>query len=712
MRSSRSLEGGYDMTSHTDISTHTDAVTHALHADPREQGLFSRMTFQRQLSIAVTLGVLGLALISSVASSWQGSRQIRDTLVRQSQSIASSLAAQSTLALLSGSADNASEAVNATLAFPDVLRVEIHKADGGLLVARGPRTPDASGSSGSSGSSASSPLPRPYPQEAFLEGESDQNWRFVAPVWTRPSTSPFEFTPSRPEFLGYVRIVHSKATLSRVVANIFLVNLASSFFCAGLFLVAIRILSGRLTRPLTVLSRAMARAERGEADVRADVAGPQDIENMAHAFNSMIAALQERGEELLAHREHLEDLVRERTAELRTAKERAEVASQAKTAFLARMSHELRTPLNAILGYAQLLQMDKGLNDRQLLGINTIHSSGEHLLMLIIDILDLSQIEAGKTVLHPSTIRPQAFLASIADIIRIRAEQKKLRFEFQCGEGIPAAVEVDEKRLRQILLNLLSNAVKFTQAGYVLLKLDLVQHDADTRLARLHFEVQDSGSGIPEEEQERIFEPFEQAGDAHSRAAGTGLGLAISRQLVRLMGGELRVESRPGAGSRFWFELPLPCPASTLDELPLASPPAPSGAITGYAGVRRKVLVVDDVQANRAMLADLLRPLGFQTLEAADGQQALDVLRANDGVDLVFMDQAMPVMDGMEATRRIRALPGGDRLPVIALSAHASNVDRNDALGAGADAFVSKPFARNVLLEQVGRLLKLEWVRE
>ena len=681
--------------------------TETLPEEAKGHGMFSRMTFQRQLSIAVTLGVLGLALISSVASSWQGSRQIRDTLVRQSQSIASSLATQSTLALLSGSADNANEAVNATLAFPDVLRVEIHKADGGLLVARGPRTPDAAGSA------TGAALPRPYPQEAYLESESDQNWRFVAPVWTRPSTSPFEFTPSRPEFLGYVRIVHSKSTLSRVVANIFLVNLASSFFCAGLFLVAIRILSGRLTRPLTVLSKAMARAERGEADVRADVAGPRDIETMAHAFNSMIAALQERGEELQAHREHLEDLVRERTAELRTAKERAEVASQAKTAFLARMSHELRTPLNAILGYAQLLQMDKGLSERQLLGINTIHGSGEHLLMLIIDILDLSQIEAGKIELHPSAIRPQAFLASIADIIRIRAEQKNLRFEFQCGAGIPAAVEVDEKRLRQILLNLLSNAVKFTEAGHVLLKLELVHHDADARQARLHFEVQDSGSGIPEEEQERIFEPFEQAGDARSRAAGTGLGLAISRQLVRLMGGELLVESRVGVGSRFWFELPLPCPAIAPAGVPAPGiAPAARGVITGYSGARRRGLVVDDVQANRAMLADLLRPLGFETLEAADGKQALDVLQGSGGVDLVFMDQAMPVMDGMEATRRIRTLPGGDKLPVIALSAHASNVDRDDALGAGADAFVSKPFARDVLLGQVGRLLKLEWVRD
>ncbi|HET6787270.1 MAG TPA: histidine kinase dimerization/phospho-acceptor domain-containing protein, partial [Aquabacterium sp.] len=344
-----------------------------------------RSTFQRQLSVAVTIGVILMALFSSVGSAWQGSRHIKETLLQQGERIATSLAMQSTLALLSSSPDNVAEAVGATLTFPDVLRAEIRRADGSLLLARGVAV---------SHSDAVMPL-RALPKEAYIESETEDAWCFVAPVWTRPTASPFDVQPSEAEYLGYVRLVHSKNTLTRMMANIFVVNLTSSFFFAALFLAAIRFLSGRITRPLHVLSGAMARAERGEANVRAVVDGPKDIQAMALAFNRMITVLQDRGDELQSHREHLEDLVRERTAELRQAKDRAEEASQAKSAFLARMSHELRTPLNAIMGYAQILKMDKSLTPRQLTGLNTIHSSGEHLLLLIIDILDLSRIEAG-----------------------------------------------------------------------------------------------------------------------------------------------------------------------------------------------------------------------------------------------------------------------------------------------------------------------------
>ncbi|CAH0348341.1 response regulator [Aquabacterium sp. CECT 9606] len=672
--------------------------TQPLFIERRLSGFLRQMTFQRQLSIAVIIGVICMALFSSMASAWQGGRQIRDTLMRQSMSIATSLATQSTLALLYASADNAHDAVNATLAYPDVLRVEIRTSDGGVLLSKGKAGTE----------SPTKALPSPPPREAYLEAETEDTWQFVAPVWTKPAASPFDVEPPATEFLGQVRLVHSKATLTRMMANIFFVNLASSFFFAALFLIGIRFLATRITRPLNSLSKAMARTERGEADVRAEVDGPQDIQAMAQAFNRMSSVLQERGEEVQRHREHLEDLVRDRTTELRMAKERAEIANDAKSAFLARMSHELRTPLNAIMGYAQILKMDKSLTERQVMGLNTIHNSGEHLLLLIIDILDLSRIEAGKTELYPAAVHPQSFLSGLVDIIRIKAEEKTLRFDFECAPDLPAAVEVDEKRLRQVLLNLLSNAVKFTEKGQVRLGVTVVNRDARAREIDLRFEVQDTGTGIRGSELQRIFEPFEQAGDARSRSGGTGLGLAISRQLVRLMGGEVHVDSQDGIGSLFWFELKLPWvnPAPSNGSAAAAQP-----AVTGYLGPRRKVLIADDVPANRTMLIDLLRPLGFDTVEANNGQAALDQVQAA-APDVILMDLSMPVMDGLEAIRQLRKSPATQSLPIIALSANASNADRTEAMQAGANGFMTKPFERAILLAQLSAHLNLSWTTD
>lgn len=664
---------------------------------PRRQleRMLKGMTFQQQLGITMALGVFCLALFSSVGSAWQGSQQVRGNLIQQSLRIASSLASQSQLALLSGSPENANDAVAATLAFPDVLRVEVRKTDGGLLLAKGIAV---------AGQGDKAPVVTVSSREAFLESETDDAWRFVSPVWTVRSATPFDVVPPTDEFLGYTVVVLSKATLGRMVANIFMVNVLSSFFFAGVFLVAIRLLSVRLTKPLAKLSSAMSRAEQGEVKVRTTVEGPRDIQSMSLAFNRMIAALQERGEELERHKDHLEELVRERTNELQQAKERAEVASQAKTDFLARMSHELRTPLNAIMGYAQILKMDRTLTDRQLNCLNTIHGSGEHLLMLIVDILDLSQIEAGKTELRLSPVDPRALVSMLDDIIRIKAAEKGLTFLAECDEHLPHALLADEKRLRQVLLNLLSNAVKFTQSGIVSLSMTSVGQDSAGQHARIRFEVRDSGVGIRAEDQQRVFEPFEQAGDSRSRSAGTGLGLAISRQLVRLMGAELHLESELGVGSLFWFELSLPLADRTEPE----QPPAPP--VLGYEGDRKRVLIVDDVAANRQMLNELLLSLGFDTQEAIHGQDALDKMQLT-WPDLVLMDLAMPVMDGLEAMRRIRAMDLGQALPIIALSANASHTHRDQAMEAGATLFMSKPFENAVLLGHLGRCLSLMWLQ-
>jgi PAS domain S-box-containing protein len=391
-----------------------------------------------------------------------------------------------------------------------------------------------------------------------------------------------------------------------------------------------------------------------------------------------------------------------RVQELRIAKERAEAANEGKSRFLANMSHELRTPLNAVLGYAQILMRDEALSERQRHGLATIRRSGEHLLALIDEILNLAKIDAGRLELCPEQVPLPEFVRVIEDIIRVEAKDKKLAFHCDVPADLPAVVEADEKRLRQVLLNLLSNAVKFTEVGAVILRIAAMP--LGRGMARLHFEVQDSGPGIAAELHEAIFHPFVQGGTPHGRSSGTGLGLAISRQLTRLMGAELHLESEPARGSRFWFEIDVP----VLGERAAAH--RSQAMVTGYEGPRRTVLIVDDVPANRAVLVHLMEELGFELVEASDGQALLASAQARRP-DLVISDLVMPIMDGLEAIERLRQLPGLADVPVIAVSANASNCDEARSLAAGASAFLPKPVEMDRLLAKVGELLELRWTQ-
>ena len=388
---------------------------------------------------------------------------------------------------------------------------------------------------------------------------------------------------------------------------------------------------------------------------------------------------------------------------LRRAKEMAESANRAKSAFLANMSHELRTPLNAVLGYAQFLQSDKGLSAEQSNALNMIRKSGEHLLALINDVLDLSRIEAGRLELHPAAIDLPQQLLTIVDIVRGRARHKGIMIDFVAAENLPRWVKGDAHRLRQVLLNLLGNAVKFTERGEV--RLYAHSEESTEGMVKLRFEVEDTGAGIAAEHLASIFQPFEQVGDLVQRAGGTGLGLAISRELVQAMGGDIRVRSELGRGSIFDFDVQL----ALLDEEPAAAPG--QGMISGYEGPRRKVLVVDDIPDNRTLLADMLGRLNFEVLQAVDGRDGVEQAMSSRP-DLILMDTVMPILDGLQAIRNLRQTPGLETVPVISMSASASPADQTLCLANGANAFVPKPIMFDRLLASMAELMGLEWIRD
>ncbi len=402
-------------------------------------------------------------------------------------------------------------------------------------------------------------------------------------------------------------------------------------------------------------------------------------------------------------RASLTDITERRRAqeELHQAKDAAEAANRAKSEFLANMSHELRTPLNTVLGYAQLLRRGTGLSEDQRQALEVIQHSGEHLLGLIDDILDTAKIEAGTLVLHAAPFSLGSCLDGVASIMRARAEGHGLMFTSASWSEVPAEVVGDERRLRQVLVNLLDNAIKCTREGGVALKVGM---HGD----RLRFVVEDTGIGIRRAHLAEIFDLFHQVREDRTWAEGTGLGLAICKRLVALMGGTLEVESTQGVGSRFWFDVALP--ASPRPASPLLAAAPPERRIVGIEGAGRRVLVVDDEPDGRALLCSLLGPLGFEVHPVGGGEDAVGAA-ARLRPDVVLMDIRMPGVDGLEATRRIRARPELRGIVIIAVSASAFEHDRAGCLEAGADDFLAKPFRQERLFQLLATHLGARLIR-
>ncbi|WP_069470463.1 ATP-binding protein [Candidatus Marithrix sp. Canyon 246] len=394
--------------------------------------------------------------------------------------------------------------------------------------------------------------------------------------------------------------------------------------------------------------------------------------------------------------------IKNHETELAKARDQAMAANQAKSAFLANMSHELRTPLNGILGYAQILIKDRTLNEQQKTGISIIQRSGDYLLTLISDILDLSKIEAGKLEIFPAEFHLKPFLNSLAELFKMRAQQKDIEFIYKFSDNLPIGVSGDEKRLRQIVINLLGNAIKFTKQGQVSFSVEFYDN-------KFIFKIIDSGIGIAKEELKNIFLPFQQAGDKNSKEQGTGLGLSITKKLIDRMGGKLHVDSILGQGSTFWVELELPIISTMVEEPKSINIPQ----VIGYKNSETplQILVVDDNWENRAILQNLLEPLSFKIITAVDGIEGVK-LAAEHQPDLILMDLVMPEMDGFDATREIRKITALKDIPIIAASASVFEEHHQLSLDVGCNEFLDKPIRESELLDVLKRFLNVEWIYE
>lgn len=453
-------------------------------------------------------------------------------------------------------------------------------------------------------------------------------------------------------------------------------------------------ISRGLAKPVRAMTRALTRLAQGNVDEVIPGKGRQDeIGAMAIAADvfkqntlEREVILQEKMQESLARRE-------------------AEAASHTKSIFLANMSHELRTPLNSILGFSRLMRVVPDLLPNQAENLNIIIRSGEHLLNLINNILDISKIEAGRVEREESNTDLHHLLHEILSLLNVQAIERGLSFQLVTAPDLPRQVVVDATKLRQVLTNLVGNAIKFTVTGEVVLRAGSAGRETAAG-TWLRFAVEDTGPGISIEDQKRLFTPFVQiSSTASAKMSGSGLGLVISRQFVELMHGTLAVRSAPGAGAEFWFEIPVQ-PGTA----PETTDAGPKRRVIGLAAGQPHyhLLVAEDQAENRLLLHRLLEPLGFELCDAHNGREAVDQFETWLP-DLVFMDIRMPVMDGMEATRRIRSGMNGTKVPIVALTAHALEAERLEILAAGCNDFVRKPYREGEIFAVLSQYLGVQF---
>ena len=595
-------------------------------------------------------GIVGLTLLTFAAATWQTSRQIRTALENQGISNAETLARQSRLALLNRIPEYATEAVGRALSSSDVLSLEIADANGRRLTARG-RTNNV-------------PLPtKGIPlgldgARPFVESETGDYWQYVAPVTAGEQENPgFESEVRRPELLGYVRVLQSKATLNRLVWNTVLANLSIALFFAIALGALLELLLRREARPLEDLTALMARAGKGEPHLRASVDGPPDLASMAYAFNDLMVLL-EQGER-----------------KLRQARDEAQAVARSKAEFATMVSHEVRTPLNGVVGTLDMLKATT-LPPKQREFVDLAWNSAQHLLELINNILDYSRLEAGAVELEFISFSIRHLVEDVLELLAPQAHQKGLEIGYLAGPDVPERIRGDALRIKQILTNLLGNAIGFTETGEISVGITFVRKAEGT--AELRIEVCDTGIGITEDVRSRIFDSFAQGSAAPTRPhGGSGLGLVICRQLAALMSGHIGVDSLPGGGSCFWLALP----SAAMNRESAPAEPIGTGCLA---------LVVAHSRVVAGFLKQQLALWGFDCRHATTTDEALAWLRENPpvGPALVFVDAEFATTAGGELTRRLK---GDTRLASLRLILmHDYGLER-EPIGSAADAYLAKP---------------------
>jgi two-component system, sensor histidine kinase len=490
---------------------------------------------------------------------------------------------------------------------------------------------------------------------------------------------------------------------------------ASCLFCLSLLMAVA--LATRLQRfisgpVLHLVDTAHLITQSGDFSVRAEKETGDELGELSDRFNEMLSTIEARDEELAGHRQNLEGLVLERTTELEEKTKEAMAASVAKSVFLANMSHEIRTPMNAIIGFANLLRRGNVGSERERAEfLDTICTSGEHLLGLINNILDLSKIEAGCMMTENIPVSPQQLISDVVSITRVNALIKGLAIDYTWVGPVPKRITTDPAKLRQLLINLIGNAIKFTEKGGVHIIARLASNQKS-----LHIQIIDSGIGIPADKLEAIFTPFSQADTSMTRRfGGTGLGLSISRKIAEALGGSLNVESEPGVGSTFTAtistgeigELELRAVPPVSDVIPTneIDPPEPSSGVP--EGCR--ILLVEDGDTNRRLIHKMLERHNIEVQDAANGQIGVDLATAHE-FDLILMDMQMPVKDGYTAASELRTK--GLTIPIVALTAHAMSGDAEKCLNAGCSEYLTKPIQEERLVKKIAELLNCRGVEK